>query len=163
VSLATRARTKSRAARACRIVLTHLDKYWPYLFGHRLPGAHGIVAPRTNNIEEQEFRKVKRGCRRLHGRGHLRRDVNEMPAGALLLQNLRHADYRRTVYGGLTEQDMARRFSQVDRAQIVHVRNAWKEDSATTRLPRKLERMADLPDRLVSFVKAACRSRRAGD
>ena len=27
------------------IVLTHLGKYWPYLFGHRLEGTHGIVAP----------------------------------------------------------------------------------------------------------------------
>ena len=162
LSLATRARTKSATAKACRIVLTHLDKYWPYLFGHRLPSAHGIVVPRTNNLEEQEFRKVKRGCRRLHGRGRLRRDVNEMPAGAMLLQNLRHADYRKTVYEGQTEEDMARRFSQVDRTQVLQVMKAWKEESATTRLPRKLERMTDLPSRLATFVRAACRCSRKG-
>ncbi len=162
VTLRQRTTWKKGPVRACRIVLQHLDKYWPYLFGHRLPGAHGIVVPRTNNIEEQEFRKVKRGCRRLHGRGRLRRDVNEMPAAALLLQNLRHVEYRRTVYGGQTEEDMARRFSQVDRTQVVQVMRAWKEESTTTRLPRKLERSTDLPDRLATYVKAACRSARRG-
>jgi hypothetical protein len=162
LSLATRVKSKSRDAGSCRIVITHLDKYRPYLFGHRLPGAHGIVAPRTNNLEEQTFRKVKRGCRRLHGRGHLRRDVDEMPEGAMLLQNLRHADYRATVYGGQTEEDMARRFSEIDRAEVAQVTKTWKEDRATTRLPRKLERMTDLPERLSIIVQAACPSSRKG-
>ena len=66
------------------------------------------------------------------------------------------------VYGGQTEEDMARRFSQVDRNQVVQVMRAWKEDSTTTRLPRKLERITDLPDRLATFVKEACHSSRKG-
>ena len=85
-----------------------------------------------------------------------------MPAPAMLLQNLRHADYRRTVYGGQTEEDMARRFSQVDRSQVLKVMKAWREDRTITRLPRKLERITDIPDRLATFVKAACPRSRKG-
>lgn len=158
LSLETRSRWKSTAARACRIVVTHLDKYWPYLFGHRLEGAHGIVAPRTNNRAEQEFRKVKHGCRRLHGRGHLRRDVDEMPAGTMLLQNLGHPEYLATVYGGYEESDMAERFSKVDPAMPAKVVKGWKKDRATSRLPRKLERMDTLPCQLLSWLREACRS-----
>ncbi len=149
------------AVRACRIVITHLDKYWPYLFGHRLKQEpHEIVAPRTNNIQEQEFRKIKRGCRRLHGRGRLARDVDEMPAGAMLLQNLEKSEYCKTVYGGSGEEKLAARFSTVDPTLPARVMSSWKRDRSTTRLPRKLERMKDLPSRLAEVVRAACRSRR---
>ena len=160
LSLETRSRWKTTAARACRIVLTHLDDYWPYLFGHRLPGAHGIVVPRTNNIEESGFRKVKQGCRRLHGRGHLKREVDEMPAAAVLLQNLRQTEYRKTVYGGLEEEDIAARFSAVDPAKVAEVMRNWRQDRLTSRLPRKLERSRNLPARLAGFVKAVNRTLR---
>jgi hypothetical protein len=162
LGLESRAESKSGVARACRIVVEHLDKYWSYLFGHRLGGPHGIVVPRTNNLEEQEFRKVKRGCRRLHGRGRLKRDVDEMPAGTMLLQNLKNPDYLRTVYGGTGENDIANRFSEVDPALPAQVMLSWHLDRSTTRLPRKLERMGDLPGRLVVTLRAASRARSKG-
>jgi len=101
-----RAKRDEGAARACRIVITHIEKYWTHLFGHRLAEKpREIVAPRTNNVQEQQFRKVKRGCRRLHGRGRLTRDVNEMPAGSVLLENLKNREYCQTVYGGMGEEE----------------------------------------------------------
>jgi hypothetical protein len=146
------------AVPACRIVITHLDKYWPYLFGHRLKDKpREITAPRTNNIEEREFRKIKHGCRRLHGRGRLTRDVNEMPAGIMLLQNLKNTEYVKTVYGGPGEDRIATRFCTVDPALPAQVMQSWKKDRSTTRLPRKLERLKDLPSRLAAVVRAACR------
>ena len=145
--------SNSGVARACRIVAEHLDKYWPKLFGHRLQGAHGIVVPRTNNVEEREFRKVKRGCRRLHGRGHLTRDVDEMPAGTMLLQNLKDTAYRTTVYGGTTENAMANRFSEIDAARAADIMRDWKKDRSTRSLPRKLEQMKDLPGRLIEVLR----------
>ena len=160
VTLRERTTWKNGPVRACRIVLTHLDKYWLHLFGHRLEGAHGIVAPRTNNIQESGFRKVKQGCRRLHGRGHLKREVDEMPAAAVLLQNLKRTTYRRTVYGGLGEDDIAARFSEVDPAKVAAVVRSWQQDRLTCRLPRKLERTKNLPERLLGFVRAVGRTLR---
>ncbi|MFC1708102.1 hypothetical protein ACFL59_15000 [Planctomycetota bacterium] len=151
-----RAKCDEGAARASRIVIDHLDKYWSYLFGHRLKEQPEIVAPRTNNTEEQQFRKVKRGCRRLHGRGRLARDVDEMPTGTILLENLKNREYCQTVYGGMHQEEIAARFSTVDPSAPTLVMEGWKKDRLTSRLPRKLERMKDLPSRLAPIIRAAC-------
>ncbi len=157
--LGWRARRDEGAARACRIVIDHVDKYLPYLFGHRIAKEpHAIVAPRTNNVAEQMFRKVKRGCRRLHGRGHLALDVSEMPAGTILLENLKDPEYCQTVYGGMGEERMAARFSTVDPRAPKLVMETWKKDRRTSRLPRKLEKTKDLPSRLEPILRAACRN-----
>ena len=100
---------------------------------------------------------VKRGCRRLHGRGRLTRDVDEMPAGAVLLENLKNREYRQTVYGAMGEEELAARFSSVDPRDVNQVMKGWKKDRLTSRLPRKLERMKDLPSRLAPVIQAACR------
>ena len=152
-----RAKRDQGAARACRIVIEHLDKYWPHLFGHKVAEEpHEIVAARTNNIQEQQFRRVKRGCRRLHGRGRLTRDVDEMPAGTVLLENLKNREYCQTVYGAMGEEAIAARFSTVDPRDVNVVMKSWKKDRLTSRLPRKLERMKELPSRLAPAIQAAC-------
>ncbi len=69
------------------------------------------MVPRTNNVEESLFRTIKRQCRRLHGRGHLRRDLDDMFEAAPLVLNLTNADYCETVYGGTDVESIARRFS----------------------------------------------------
>ena len=151
-----KAKRDQGASRACRIVVEHLDKYWTHLFGHKVADEpHEIVVPRTNNLEEQMFRKVKRGCRRLHGRGRLTRDVDEMPAGTALLENLKNREYCQTVYGGMGEQEIAARFSAVDPKDVNLVMKGWKKDRQTSRLPRKLERMKNLPSRLVPVILVA--------
>ncbi len=155
-SLLSRARRDAGAARACRIVVEHLEKYWEYLFGHVVgKRPHPIVVPRTNNIEERLFRAIKRQCRRLHGRGHLCRDVDSMAAATALVLNLRNPAYCETACGGSDPQHIARRFSEVDPKAPAKLTERWKSDRLTTRIPRKLERTSDLPRKLARFIAIA--------
>jgi hypothetical protein len=155
-SLLREARRGNSTARACRIVVDHIDKYWRYLFGHtvrRRPIL--IVAPRTNNVEERLFRLIKRQCRRLHGRGHLCRDVDAMPAGTALVLNLRNTTYCKTVYGGQSSGNLAARFSEVDPHLPRQLMKGWRRDRLSMRIPRKFESVSDLPDQLAPFITAA--------
>lgn len=153
-SLMRRARRDQGAARACRIVVEHLDKYWPYLFGHTVAKApRAIVVPRTNNVQERLFRTIKRQCRRLHGRGHLSRDVDAMAPGTALVFNLRNPGYCQTVYGGSGEKDIARRFSEADPRLPARLMKAWRKERLSASIPRKLEKLNDLPQQLAPFIE----------
>ena len=144
------------APRACQIVVQHLDKYWPLLFGHVLRKPVGtIVVPRTNNVEESLFRTVKRQCRRLHGRGHLCRDLEEMFEATPLLLNLRNPGYCEIVFGGAEPQRIAERFSLVDPNLPRQLLKRWRREKLCVRLPRKFERLPKLPQRLTRFIRAA--------
>jgi len=154
-SLKRKARGGS-SAEACQIVVKHLDKYWEYLFGHVLTKrTKKIVVPRTNNVEESLFRTIKRQCRRLHGRGHICRDIEDMFEAAPLVLNLRNASYCESVYGGPDFQNIAARFSAVDPCVPTKLLNRWRRDKRTVRLPRKFERQKGLPQRLARFIGIA--------
>jgi hypothetical protein len=149
-------RRQRTTARACRIVVNHIDKYWRFLFGHAVRiDPVPIVAPRTNNCEESLFRSIKRQCRRLHGRGHLSRDVDAMPPGTALVSNLKNAAYCQTVYRGATPRDLAARFAEVDPRLPRELMKAWRSDRLATRIPRKFESVANLPEQLRPFIAAA--------
>lgn len=152
-SLLQEERRENSTARACRIVVNHIDKYWPFLFGHAVrTQPTPIVVPRTNNCEERLFRVIKRQCRRLHGRGHLSRDVDAMPAGSALVLNLRKPGYCKTVYGGSSPSSLAARFNEVDPRLVRELMAKWRRDRLSTRIPRRLESMADLPAQLKPFI-----------
>jgi len=141
---------------ACQQVLDHLDKYWDLLFGHVLRKlSKPIVVPRTNNPEESLFRKVKRQCRRLHGRGHVGRDLEEMPEAAPLVLNLNNASYCKTVYGGAAPEKIAERFSIVDPQLPARLLKDWHQAKLFVRLPRKFERRSRLPRQLARFLQTA--------
>jgi hypothetical protein len=151
-SLRRQARRHTGSERACTIVVEHLDKYWEFLFGHLLTrGPHPIVVPRTNNVEERLFRTIKRQCRRLHGRGHLSHDVDAMAAGTALVLNLRNVSYCETVYGGTELKRIAERFSEVDPRVVGKLIKSWRRERLSTRIPRKVEVMGDLPQRLARY------------
>jgi hypothetical protein len=157
-SLNRQARTDGPSARACRIVVEHLDKYWKYLFGHVLRrNGRSILVPRTNNIDEGTARLVKRQCRRLHGRGHVCGDLEAMPAAAALIQNLNNRSYCETVYGGSDPDKITKRFSYVDPKAVARLMRTWREDRISTRLPRKLRRLSDLPVKVARFLSVAVR------
>ena len=142
--------------RACQIVVEHLDKYWNYLFGHVLKKqSRRIVVPRTNNVEESLFRTIKRQCRRLHGRGHICRDIEDMFEATPLVLNLTNASYCETVYGGSDFQSIASRFSKVDPNVPVEFLKRWRQDKRTVRLPRKFAQHKRLPQRLARFIGVA--------
>ncbi len=150
-------KARSGASRkACHVVVEHLEKYWDYLFGHVLKHRpKKVVVPRTNNIEESLFRTIKRQCRRLHGRGHVCRDIEDMLQAAPLVLNLRNASYCETVYGGTDLQGIADRFSAVDPTVPAQLLKSWRQEKVLVRLPRKVERLTNLPQRLEPFIGAA--------
>ena len=141
---------------ACNIVVQHLDKYFDFLFGHVLrKRSRRIVVPRTNNVEESLFRTVKRQCRRLHGRGHLCRDMEDMLEAMPLVLNLKNASYCETVYGGAEPQTIAERFADVDPRVPAQLLKNWRREKLLVRLPRKYESLKDLPQQLARFIDVA--------
>jgi hypothetical protein len=147
---------RAASPKACKIVVQHLDKYWDYLFGHVLKiRPEKIVVPRTNNVEESLFRTIKRQCRRLHGRGHVCRDIDDLLEAAPLVLNLRNAGYCETVYGGNDCQRIADRFSEVAPSIPSQLLKHWRQDKLSVRLPRKFERHESLPQRLARFISVA--------
>ncbi len=152
-SLARRARRGGGSARACKIVVQHLEKYWDYLFGHALRNKGGkIVVPRTNNDEERFFRTVKRQCRRLHGRKDLSHDLEAMPPAVPLVMNLTNRDYCETVYGGSEPEQIADRFSRVDPEAPAKLLQSWRQEKISHRMPHKIEKQKNLPKRMAGFI-----------
>jgi hypothetical protein len=155
-SLKKRASRGGASQRACKIVVTHLDKYWDYLFGHVLKkGSKTIIVPRTNNIDEGINRTIKRQRRRLHGRGHLGRDLESMPPATPLVLNLNNEIYCQAVYGGREPEKIAQRFSKVDPSKVASLMKRWREENISVRLSRKLEGLASLPRRVARFLALA--------
>lgn len=160
-TLEHKAHSENPSQEACAIVLRHLDKYWDYLFGHVLTRkGRTIVVPRTNNVEEGLFRIVKRQCRRLHGRGHLSRDIDAMPPGTPLLLNLTNASYCRTVYGRIGPEELAAVFSRIDPKAPVQLMKTWRQEKLSTTIPQQLERLEDLPQRVAAFISLAAKELR---
>jgi len=67
--------------------------------------------PRTNNVLEQDFRKMRRHARRIRGDGDVERTVQKDGVGYAIVANLEIKEYVRCVYGGLDQ--MAGRFAEV--------------------------------------------------
>ncbi len=155
-SLTRQARAGGVSARACEIVVQHLEKYWEYLFGHVLRrGNRTIVVPRTNNDEEGMFRIVKRQCRRLHGRKDLSHDLEAMSPAVPLLRNLSNRNYCETVYGGSEPEHIAVRFSRVDPESAAALLTSWRQETILHRIPRKLEKLTNFPEQLARFISIA--------
>ncbi len=157
-----RAHRHGPTQRASRIVVEHLDKYWDFLFGHVLPRRSGkITVPRTNNVQERLFRVVKGQCRRLHGRGHLSRDIDAMLPATPLVVNLRIPGYLETVYGAIDIDSIVARFSVVDPAEPAQLLESWQREQLAVRIPRKLETQKTLPRQLAPFIALAARQLQA--
>jgi hypothetical protein len=77
------------------VILKYLDRYSDNLFGHPAlrddQGAVVAVVDRTNNVPEHFFAQGKENLRRRLGKAHLGRDLEDQPAQAALVANLRHA------------------------------------------------------------------------
>jgi hypothetical protein len=146
---------------ACTIVVRHVDKYWQYLLGHVLTKkGRKIVVPRTNNVQEGLFRIVKRQCRRLHGRGHLSRDIEAMLPGTPLVLNLSNSSYCQTVYGGIEPEKIATVFSGVDPEVPVRLMKTWRQEKLLTTIPQQLERLKNFPQQVAAFISVAAKELR---
>ncbi len=101
-------------------ILKHVDTHGNNLWGHiiRLPeyagGGIRLVA-RTNELLENFFKEVKHSERRRSGRKNLTKDLEHLPAAALLAHNLKHDDYVSIVCGSLDK--LAEAFVQLDQEE----------------------------------------------
>ena len=102
------------------VILTYLDRYTNHLFGH--PARHDedgkiiAVVERTNNLAEHFFGTDKQKLRRRLGRANLGRDLEDQPAQAALVSNLRHGDYVRVLCGSLEHLPAA--FAELDQEKL---------------------------------------------
>lgn len=99
-----------------KIIFDHLEKYKNNLFltNFRIDPddpSKDIIMERTNNIEEQNFRKFKRNQRRIHGNRDVGHDLNFYGSYLPIVWNLNNEEYIKTVYGSIENIPMA--FSQV--------------------------------------------------
>lgn len=151
---------------AIDVVLTHLDKYGPSLFGHliELPASHGIrVVERTNVVLEALFHRLKHGMRRRSGRKNLGQDLENLPPEAVLALNLRCQDYLDAVCDGSLD-NLAAEFATLDEGHRDKSlparagRSATTEELVSSSMPtidRKIVRAEAIGQR----VLAAARSR----
>ena len=100
---------------AIDIVLGHIEKHGPNLWGHAILLAQNAgmrLVSRTNNLIENRFKQLKHGERRRSGRRILTQDLEHLPAEALLVSNLHRQDYVHIVCGSLGRLPEA--FAQLD-------------------------------------------------
>jgi hypothetical protein len=99
-----------------KIIFYHLERYKDKLFltNFRVDPndpSKDIIMERTNNIEEQQFRKFKRNQRRIHGNRDVGHDLNFYGSYLPIVWNLNHDEYIKTVYGSMENIPVV--FSQV--------------------------------------------------
>lgn len=133
------------------VILRYLDRYANNLFGHPVlrddQGAIVAVVERTNNVLEHFFALGKENLRRRLGKAHLGRDLEDQPAQAALVTNLRHDDYVRVLCGSLDNLDNT--FADLDQIALYHATPLARErrDSDITRRIRALlEQEVDASD-----------------
>jgi len=100
---------------AIDLILKHIETHGANLWGHaiRLPQNQGVrLVARTNMIAENFFGTVKHEERRRSGRKNLGQDLENLPAEAFLVQNLKHDDYISILCGSL--QHLAQAFAEMD-------------------------------------------------
>ena len=102
---------------AIDLVLSHLDRHGPYLWGHVIPipqecGGGIRVVDRTNNVLESWFGSLKHGERRRSGRKVLTQDFERLPPAAALAANLACPDYVEILCGSLAQLPSA--FARLD-------------------------------------------------
>ncbi|MCP4406476.1 MAG: hypothetical protein GY807_01680 [Gammaproteobacteria bacterium] len=102
---------------AIDIVLKHIETHGANLWGHaiHLPESAGggvRLVVRTNFPAENFFGELKHDERRRSGRKNLTQDLEQLPAEAVLVYNLEHADYVTFVCGSLNH--LAEAFAHLD-------------------------------------------------
>ncbi len=138
--------------RGIDIVLDHLDRHGPSLWGHAVRlrnGATRLVA-RTNNDLEGFFRNLKHDERRRSGRRILTQDLEHLPPAAALARNLVRSDYVAILCGSLAHLPAA--FARIDAGDLRRVHdNLADADTVSRSLPiadRDLVRDAALSERI---------------
>lgn len=131
-------------ASAQNVILTYLDDYEGHLFGHPAllddDGAVLAVVQRTNNPVEHLFGQGKQRLRRRLGRANLGRDLQQQPAQAALVSNLRDPAYVQLVCGSL--ENLPATFAALDE-QAVQA-GVLVRDHRDSRLMRRIRELLEL-------------------
>jgi hypothetical protein len=122
------------ARRGIDLVLDHLDRHGPHLWGHaiRLPRGGIRLVARTNNDIERFFRGLKHDERRRSGRRILTQDLEHLPPAAALARNLTRPDYVEILCGSLA--DLPAAFAKLD-AAVVRAEPAPETETVSRSLP----------------------------
>ena len=139
-----------RAAKQCRIVVEHLDRYATMLF-------NADSRQRTTNPLESHWGKTKRCSRKRSGRKKLTREFQCLPAEVMLVPNLQSAEYVERVLGDLSKLPV----TLAQAAQSAPPWTEWRKSQKpinTGRLPQCLLRRENLIDNLVVIYHDQCRS-----
>jgi hypothetical protein len=141
------------------IILKYFNKYKDQLFGHPVirddDGTVIAVVERTNNVDEHFFGNQKQQLRRRVGRAHLGRDLEDQPAQAALVANLRHPDYVRILCGSLDHLHNA--FASLDQQafdQATPLVRSNRDTALQNRVRTLLKHLhqADLPDEIAPHL-----------
>jgi hypothetical protein len=134
---------KKRPTKPEAVVLKYLERYRNHLFGHPAirddDGQIIAVVERTNNPAEHFFGRGKQLLRRRLGRANLARDLQQQPAQAALVANLRHSDYAQILCGSL--ENLPDAFARLDRAKVASV--SLTRDHRDSRLHRLVGKLLD--------------------
>ncbi len=111
-----------------------IHKYWDMLFMSPISVwvgniEHKIIAQRTNNLMERSFRRIKRRCRRRHGRKKLQKDMAALPAEIALVDNLQNQQYVTTVIG--TIDKLPQKFAELDQNKNWTLKTMKNTDCST--------------------------------
>ncbi len=124
------------------VIQRYLDRYGEHLFGHPTrrneDGAVVAIVERTNNVLEHFFGDEKQHLRRRLGRAHLGRDLEDQPAQAALVANLRHPDYVRVLCGRLDHLPTA--FAELDELALAQATPLIRSNRDST-LQRCIQRL----------------------
>ena len=141
---------------AIDLILSHLDRHGPHLWGHVIPLPHacggGIrLVDRTNNILESWFGSLKHGERRRSGRKILTQDFERLPPSAALALNLGRLDYVEILCGSLGDLPTAfARLDEVNRHKPAAAKQtgADPETASLSTRDRRLVRIPALEQRI---------------
>jgi hypothetical protein len=130
-------RSERKEKQLYEIVLDHVERYEGKLF---YAGTEKLneEADRTTNELERDWRKVKRRCRKRHGHAELKKDMQALPAEALLVGNLEVPEYVAVVLGSLGE--LPQRLAEVGGAASFRSWKARQQPCQVGQLPRSLLR-----------------------
>jgi hypothetical protein len=144
--------------RACTIVLTHVEKYLPYLLPP--PGAEVCEGVRTTQRLEGYWSDSKRGGRHLQGSRQLTRSFTALPAELMLIPNLRNSEYVRIVLDGSLEQ-LAAKFAEAQPRSGCYA--TWRTTNRSLnlgRLPARILRQAGFIEHLIDIYDTQCQTQR---
>jgi len=130
-------RCSARDKQLYEIVLSHVERYEGKLL---YEGAEELNerSDRTTNDLERTWRKNKRRCRGRHGRAEVKKDMQVMPAEAMLVGNLEIPEYVEVVLG--TWSELAQRLAEVGGGESFQSWKARQRPGKIGQLPRSLLR-----------------------